>query len=165
MGALAAIALVLVGCGDDDILQRQPVAPDDGIAVTGRFAGRTVSVSDGAPEVLVGDCDIQDGRDRDLCIVTRTIDGGRFTLVVENPAVLEQGAEVRVAHDGCGACDDLTDHAVVDVRVGDSSARAVGGRLRVTAGGPRYSAQFRLRFPDGSRISGRFNVAPAPVPP
>lgn len=165
LGALVAVVLVVAACGDEEIVQRQPVAPDDGIVITGRYAGQTLSVTDGEPEVVVGDCDRGDGVDRDLCIVTRTIDGARLGLVLENPDALQAGSRLPVRGDACTTCDDVADHAVVDVRSDGPPRRASGGSLEVDMAGPRYVASFRLRFPDGGELTGRFNVRPPPVPP
>lgn len=153
------------GCADDGATQRPPQGPGEGITLTGRLEGRAVSVSDGAPEVLLGDCDRAAGPDSDLCIVTRTIDGARIGLVLENPAVMRDGGEVPVRAGSCTDCDDVVDHAVVDLRTDGSSLRAVGGSLRTTAAGPRRAAQFRLRFHDGGEVTGRFNVRPPGVVP
>ncbi len=140
--------------------QRQAEAGDDGVQATGRLDGSRVAISDGDPEVVVGDCDPGDGTDQDVCWVARTIDGLTVAFVVENPAVLVAGESVAVRASSCTSCDDVDDRAVVDVRVDGASRRAGGGRLDVQAAGGRYAAGFQVTFAGGDRLSGSFNVRP-----
>lgn len=152
--------LLLAACGGEGV-QRQAVGPDDGLQVSGPFAGQRVSVSDGEPEVRLDDCDPADGPDQDLCIIARTIDGQDFELRIQNPDRLEAGTRVAVARSRCRAraCDDATD-LVVDVRLGDETVRASGESLRVRRAGPRFAAEFQLRFGGGGALSGSFDVRP-----
>lgn len=159
-----AVALLLGACGEEEATQRQPEAPDDGIQITGTLRGQRLSVSDGAPEVLLGDCDSRDGVDRDLCVVARTLIGDRVAVVLENPGILRAGARLPVAGDDCTHCDEVTGHVVVEVRREGRAVRAVGGRVVVRQAGPRYAAGLTLRFADGGVVSGGFNVRPTPVP-
>lgn len=111
----------------------------------------------------LGDCDPNDGSDRDLCVVTHTVEGQPFALVVENPGVLEQAVRVPVRTPdelGCAqGCDGVRDAAVVEVRRGDERVFATGGTLTVRGTDDRYAADFVLELPRGS-ITGHFNVAP-----
>lgn len=158
---VVAGALALIGCGGDSGSQRGPVSVDDGIRASGQFSGSRLNVDDGEPEVVLGDCDPGDGPDGDLCIVTRSIDGSSVSLVIENPLIMQRGGTITVGSNCQGfACEDVSDQAVVEVRVDGSSLRASSGRLEVTQSGPRYAAHFTLRFRDGSGLSGVFDVRP-----
>lgn len=163
-GAALAVTLLLGACGEEEATQRQPEAPDEGIQITGTLQGRRLSVSDGAPEVVLGDCDSRDGLDRDLCVVARTLIGDRVAVVVENPGILEAEARLPVGGEDCTHCDEVTGHLVVEVRREGRAVRAAGGRVVVRQAGPRYAAELTLRFADGGVLSGRFNVRPTPAP-
>lgn len=161
--ALAAgLVLALGGCVEAEVVQRQPEVPDDGLQATGRIDGSRLAISAGGPTVTLGDCDPGGELDRDLCLATRTIGGISANLVIENPAALEADTTLEVADDPCGdaACDDVTDHAVVDLRLGREDLRAIGGTLTVDQTSPRWVVRFELHFPRGGRLSGRFNVRP-----
>lgn len=158
--AIALACLLLAGCGEDDLVQVQPAAPDDGIVLTGRLSGRNISISDGAPEVLFGDCDPRDGRDTDLCLVTRSIGGTRLAVVIENPALLVADETLLIRGDTCRHCDDVDAHLVVELRTDSRTVRATGGSVQVREAGPRYAADLVLRLPDGSRLTGTINVGP-----
>lgn len=155
-----AVLVVLAGCSPTP-QQRQPVAADDGIQLTGRIDDRRVSLSDGAPQVVLGDCDPNQGRDTDLCAVTRTIDGERLAVVIENPDVLAPDTVVQVLDDACAeaACDVLRDGVVVDVRLGDLVLRATGGTVTVVEAGPRrFRGELLLQLPPNGRLTGTFNL-------
>lgn len=156
----ALLGALAVGCVGGEEVQRQPEADDDGIQATGTIDGRRVAISRGAPVVTLGDCDPNDGLDRDLCMVFRTIDGEQMNLVVENPDALVAGETLDVRTRDCDACDDVTDVAVVDLRVEGDQRRAEGGRLVVHEAEERYAAEFDLRLPNGQRLTGSFNVRP-----
>ncbi|MDP9023030.1 MAG: hypothetical protein M3N57_10150 [Actinomycetota bacterium] len=164
MSVVAAAAMLSGGCGTQAV-QRAPVASDDGIQLTGTLSGRQIHVTDGEPEVVLGDCDPNDGVDEDLCIVTFTIDGAPLALVVENPAGLAAGERLPVvepAAAGClPHCDDLTGGAVIEVRRGQQRQFATSGSVVVREAGSRYAATFVLGFGKG-RVTGAFNVGPAP---
>ncbi len=153
----ALLAVVLAGCASSGVPQRQPEALDDGVQATGRLDGRQVAISDGAPETNLVDCDPQTP-DEDVCWIARTIDGLTVTFVIENPGALVPGEQLRVRDSTCAACDDVTDQAVVDLRIDGEQRRATGGRLRVREAGDRYAASFDIRFPDGDRLTGEFNI-------
>lgn len=154
--------VLLLGCGSADA-PRDPDATRPGLTVTGTFDGRTVGVRDRSPELVEGDCDPQTGPDEDVCIVSRTISGDTFVLVVANPVVLEAGVDLDVASSDCAGvtCDGITNHAVVDVQVGSDRRRAAAGRLSVARAdrNVRYIGEFTLSLPRGT-VSGTFDVVP-----
>lgn len=153
----AVLAVVLMGCASSSLPQRQPEALDDGVQATGRLDGRRVAVSDGSPETNVVDCDAQE-LDADVCWIARTIDGLTIAFVIENPAALVPGETLRVRDDDCDTCDDVADHAVVDLRVDGEQRRATSGRLEVRQVGDRWAARFDVRFPDADALTGVFNI-------
>lgn len=163
-GLIAAVfVVVLSGCFAGP-RQPQPVGPDHGIQLSGRLGGVGVNISDGDPQVLLGDCDPGDGRDEDLCISSRTIAGSPLGLVIENPRVFVPGATVRPADPrrlGClPYCDEVRGgRVVIEVRADGDQQFVVGGRLTVRQAGPRYAAGFILRL-HGGTLTGQFNVGP-----
>jgi hypothetical protein len=161
-GPLAAGLVLLAACAEGDVVQRQAQTGADGIQATGILDGKRIAVSSGEPEVVRGDCDPADGLDRDLCIVGRTIDGVTINVVIENPDALVAGESLPVLPSSCAAaaCDELSEQAVVDVRVAGEQRRATRGSLRPTSTEGRIAAEFDLRFPDGDRLTGRFDVDP-----
>ncbi len=161
---LVALAVALSACGGTSSQQRQPVSVDDGIQLVGRLAEQPINISDGAPLVLIEDCDANDGRDLDLCIVARTIDGQQLNVVIENPAALRAGESLRVERRDChpAACDSITDVAIVEVRLDGVPFRASGGELVMTAADPRFSASIRLTFGGPDRLTGAFDVIETP---
>lgn len=165
---LVAGGLLLAGCGESASLG-QSVQPRDGRAglqVTGQLAGRQLTLSQGAPQLVIGDCDPGAGResDTDVCAITSDVDGTLFVLVLENPAALEPGASLPIADPDCvpAACDDVTDVAIVDVQsgVGDRR-RATGGLLEIDTVEPfqRYVGRAELDLPEGS-LSAEFDLVP-----
>ncbi len=165
---LLAAALLVGGCRGTP-LPGAAVQPRDGKAglqLTGAIEGRQVAVTDGTAELVVGDCDPNDGRDQDICFLANDIDGTVFVVVIENPDVLESApTELEVGDPGCAspdACDAVEDVAVVDIGhgVGDRQ-RARAGTLRLRALEPLryYAGRLRLELPDG-RLSGDFDVIP-----
>lgn len=165
---VAVLAFALAGCEDGDevvtpVEAIQPEGRDDGIQATGLLDGSRVAISRGNPIVVVGDCDANDGFDDDLCILSRTIDGLEINLVVENPAVLVPGETVEAGIDCSFGCDDVTEGAVVELRV-DGEVRPVQrGTLTVREAGPRWIADFDLVLSFGDNLKGTFDVAPTPV--
>lgn len=167
VAVLALLAGGAVGCEDaedgpspTDVVQ--PASRDEGIQATGTLDGQRVAISRGRPTVVVGDCDANDGLDRDLCIVARTINGRGVTLVIENPAVLVPGETITAGTACSGGCDDVTDGVVAEFRI-DGEARPVQrGSLTVAEAGPRWIADFDLVLPGGDRLIGTFDVAPTP---
>jgi hypothetical protein len=166
LAGLLAAAL-LSGCAATSATTVQPRDGRSGLQGTGTVAGRQVAVTGGLPELLVGDCDPMDGADDDVCFLTDTIDGRSFVLTVENPAVLAEGAVLDVVDPVCAprsGCDDVTDGAVVSVKLGtDAPLRATGGTLRLSRVEPfaNYVGRVNLTLPDGS-FSGTFDVVPRP---
>lgn len=159
-GLLLIGALLLPGCAEGDAVQPQAQTGEDGVQATGRLDGSRVAVSSGEPEVVAGDCDPGDGLDDDLCMVVRTIDGVTLNLVIENPAVLDADGTVPVHDDPClgPACDTVTGHAVVDVRVDGRQQRASAGTVTATEGDERVTGAFNLRFRDGDTLVGSFDL-------
>lgn len=154
---LLLLAVLLLGCAGTGMPQRQPEAVDDGVQATGRLAGSRVAISDGNPETNLRDCDPQTP-DEDVCWIARTIDGLTVVFVVENPAALVAGEDLPVRARDCDACDDVTDVAVVELRVDGEQRRASGGRLSTRQTGDRYAVDFDVRFPDGDALNGSFNI-------
>lgn len=157
---LMLVAVVLVGCVSTDESQRQPEVPDDGLQATGLLDGRRIAISRGEPDVVHGDCDANDGLDRDLCVQVRTIDGVSLNLVLENPDALVAGERLEVRPDPCVQCDDVRDHAVVRIRTGGTTRPAEGGHLTPSLVGERIAAEFDLHLPGGDRLTGSFSVRP-----
>lgn len=159
--AAALAAAVLTACPTAE--QRQPETADDGIQFAGRIGTQQLNVSDGAPQVLLGDCDPNEGPDRDLCLITHTVGGQDVAFVIENPDVLGAGEAVRVVRpprDGCAdGCDEVDDGAIVELRLERERTFAEGGSLTVREADRRYAVSFVVRAGGGS-ITGRFNVAP-----
>lgn len=160
-----AVAVAAAGCGEDgpdvaEFTATPPVSPDQGIQATGRLDGSPVAISRGAPIVIVGDCDPQDGPDEDLCIEARTIDGLEVTLVVENRDALVAGTTVPVGRATCvDGCDSIADEVIARLEVGDDVAEVTGGSFEVRDDGPRYVADFTIELPFGDRLTGSFDVA------
>lgn len=153
------LAVLVVSCVDPEVAQRQPVSMADGLQVTGQLDGHRLAVSDGEPEVALGDCDAPDGVDEDLCIVARTIDGATLSLVIENPALLVEGESFAVS--SCeGHCDDHVAGVVIEVRLDGTTRRASGGAVDVITTGSRWAAEFRARFGAGDSLAGSFDVRP-----
>lgn len=163
---LCATAL-LGGCADTAAEQRQPASAVDGFRATGRLDGARVAVSRGNPIVVDGDCDPNEGLDDDLCVLSRTIDGVQLNLVVENPAVLVEGADLQVDERDCSAdgCDGVTDVVVVDLRVDGDQRPVETGRIEVLEAGERVAVQFDLSLEGADGLTGEFDVAlPRAVP-
>ena len=155
----AAAAGVLAACSPTP-QQAQPTGTDDGIQLTGRIDDKRLAVSEGAPQVLRGDCDPNDGRDSDLCVLMSTIDGERLTIVFENPEALEVGA-IEVVDEACRGttCDGVRDGLVVDVRLGTDTTRALSGRVVLDeAGLRRYRGELALDLVPNGRLTGSFNL-------
>lgn len=152
--------LLLAGCGFSNVESVEPNSVDEGIAATGRLDGSPVAISRGAPIVIVGDCDPEDGPDEDLCILARTIDGLDVTLVIENPDALVAGETVPVGRATCvDGCDTVTGEVIARVEVGeDDVAEVTGGSFDVERADDRFVAAFDLTLPFGDRLNGRFDV-------
>lgn len=161
------VVLVMVACGTGERPQTpQPREGRAGLQLSGTVAGSQVAVSDGSPDLTLGDCDVAGGSARDLCAVSRDLRGGPVVLAVRNPEVLVAGETLPVEDPGCTgqACDAVTDVAVVDVLLGEERPRrATSGILTLTAvqEGRRYAGRLRLEVPDGA-LSGHFDLVPRP---
>lgn len=165
---IALVATVaLAGCATSDAGSvDQPRDGRAGLQLSGTLEGRQIAVSHGAPELVVGDCDPTTPPDTDVCAIGNTIGGTVFVLSFENPDVLEEGAALDVASSPCRgpSCDDVRDHAIVDVQVGEGErVRAEGGEVRVEVVEEfrRYAGEVRLEFADG-HLTGHFDLVPRP---
>jgi hypothetical protein len=166
--AAAVAVAVLAACGSSEPLgpQEPPRGGRAGLQLTGMLEGRQIAINDGAPRLVVGDCEPRRGPSQDVCFISRDIDGELFVLVVKNPAALAAGGILPIADPGCaapGECEAVTDVAVIDVQVGPSPRRrAREGTLIVDAVDPgaHYAGTIRLRLADGGRLSGTFDVVP-----
>ena len=159
VAAAAVAALLLAGCATSNPAHRQAEAVDDGVQATGIIDGARVAISRGVPEVVFGDCDPGDGLDDDICWVARTIDGLNIAFVIENPAVLEEGATLQVVDPDCTGCDDEVDGVVVQLRIDGEVRRPGSGTVTVVSvPGERAAADFDLSFADGDELRGSFNV-------
>ena len=154
----ALLGALVVGCASAGVGQRQAETLDDGVQATGRLDGARIAISDGGPETNLVDCDPGIAIDADVCWTARTIDGVSLTFVVENPGALAAGERIDVRESDCVTCDDVTGHAVVELRVDGRSRRGIGGYLDVSRADDRYAARFDVRFREGATLSGRFNI-------
>lgn len=158
LAACALLGVLVAGCASSSVGQRQAEALDDGVQATGRLDGARVAISDGDPETSLVDCDPGFETDDDVCWIARTIDGTTVAFVIENPAALVPSERLAVRASDCETCDDVTDHAVVELRVDGEVRRAVGGSLVPTEVGERYAVRFDVSFPGGDQLDGRFNI-------
>lgn len=166
LAVLFTCVVALTACADEEA-QRDPVGPDDGLQVSGQLFNKRYAVSDGEPEVVFGDCDAIDGRDQDLCVIARTLDGQNFGVVFENPDALRPGEALPVSDLNCVAeeCDAHRDSILVEVRVDGQPLKATGGTVTVNeVGPPRWSGELVIRFADGGGLSGTFNIRPTATP-
>ena len=166
---LIVLALLVAACGETpgDVLP-DPRDGRSGIRLSGQLGNSQVAMSDGLPVINSGDCDVNEGPDRDLCILTRDINGDRITIVVENPGALAEGTTLPVGVGDCNspaACDAVTDVALIEIGLGtDARVRAVSGQLTMDVVVPdaRYRGDFNIRLPDGSNLEATFDVVPRP---
>ena len=171
--AAAGAAAVLAACGTSGggtgPAAIEPRDGRSGLQLSGTIDGRQVAVLDGAPVLRLGDCDVNDGPDVDLCFFTRLVDGGFLAVLIENPEAVTVGT-VAVVDSDCRSprCEDETGGAVVDLQFepGGPRTRATGGSLVVTTveEAQRYAGTMNLVLPDG-RLTGTFQVVPRPDPP
>ena len=169
---VAAGSLLLSACSTSGsgtgVNAIQPRDGRSGLYLTGTVDGRQFAVNDGAPVLRTGDCDVNDGADRDLCFFSRDVDGGFVGIVIENPDLAAEGT-VDVVDDPCQSphCDDVTSGLLVELQrvAGAERTRAIGGRVTfdLVEEGRRYAGTMNLVLPDG-RISGTFEVVPRPEP-
>ena len=167
------LMLGLVGCatsgGGPGVSSIEPVGGRSGLQLSGTLGGRQLAVNDGAPVLRLGDCDVNDGSDTDLCFFSRELDGGFFALIIENPDVVVEET-VDVAEDPCRSphCDDVTSGILVEVQrePGGPRDRATSGRVEFSTveEGRRYAGSLRLVLPDGE-LSGTFEIVPRPDEP
>ena len=172
LAAALCTAVALTGCGTSGGTGPAAIEPRNGLSglqLSGTIDGRQVAVLDGAPVMRLGDCDVNDGADTDLCFISRLVDGGFFELLIENPEALTTGV-VQVVDSDCRSpfCEDVAGGVVVDLQFepGGPRTRATGGRLDVTTveEAKRYAGDLNLTLPDG-RLTGTFQVVPRPDEP
>lgn len=165
--------LLLAGCatsggGSGVNAVVQPRDGRSGLHLAGTVDGRQFAVNDGAPVLRVGDCDVNDGADADVCFFSRQVDGGFVGIVIENPDQVAEGS-VDVVDASCQSpnCNAVDDGLVVELQqaAGGERSRATGGRVQFdrVEDGKRYAGTMNLQFPDG-RLSGTFEVVPRPEP-
>lgn len=146
----------------------EPRDGKSGLQLSGTVDGRQVAVNDGAPVLRLGDCDVNDGADTDLCFFSRELDGGYFAVLIENPDAVVEG-RVEVTGSSCVSprCEDVGGGAVVDLQFerGGPRVRATGGNLTFTTveKAQRYAGTMNLQLPDG-RLGGTFQIVPRPEP-
>lgn len=163
---LLVLVLVLAACGEPNDLLPDPREGRSGIQLSGLLQDRQIAISDGLPVLNTGDCDLNEGPDRDVCIITEDINGELIRIVIENPGVLEEGAVLPIGSDcrTAGECEAVTDMAVIDVQFGTGRRiRAESGTLRMDVVVPftRYRGDFDLRLPRGS-LTATFDLVPRP---
>lgn len=166
LSLLLFFAIALVGCGEAQDVLPDPRDGRSGVQLSGLLDDRQVAISDGLPILVTGDCDVNEGPDRDVCFVTEDISGELIRIVVENPDVLEEGVRLPVGSD-CRTdadCEAVTDAVVLEFEFGDRRrVRAESGTLtmEVVVPGSRYRGEFDVRLPDGN-LSATFDVVPRP---
>ena len=147
----------------------EPRDGKSGLHLSGTVDGRQFLVSDGAPELRLGDCDVNDGADRDLCFFSSEVDGGYFAVLIENPDSIVEG-RVEVVDSPCSSprCEDVGAGAIVDLQFepGGPRTRATGGdlTLSVVEEALRYGGTLNLDLPEG-RITGTLQIVPRPEEP
>ncbi len=169
LAPLLVLLLLLTACGETpgDVLPN-PRDGRSGLQLSGQAQGRQIVINDGLPVINFGDCDVNEGSDRDLCILTRDINGEQFRLIFENPEVLVEGADLPILDQACADpldCDEVDDAAVVDVEFGTGQRmRAVSGRVTIEIVVPlaRYRGDIDLRLADGGNLTGTFDIVPRP---
>jgi hypothetical protein len=160
---VGVLVVLLAGCWSAPAQTVQPREGRAGLQLAGSVEGRQLAVSDGSPQLNVGDCDPDATGDADVCVIAEDIDGQLVVLVFENPDVLQSGASLPVVDPACtDGCDDVADGVVVDLQVGTGQRlRARGGRVDVRRVEPfsSYVGDLRLDLASGS-VSGSFDVIP-----
>ena len=167
------LAVILPGCatsgGGSGVSAIEPKGGRSGLQLSGTLGGRQLAVNDGAPVLRLGDCDVNDGNDTDLCFFSREVDGGFFAVIVENPEVVRVGT-VDVVESPCRSphCDQVSDGLLVELQrePGGPRDRATSGHIEFTTveDGQRYAGELRLVMPDGE-FSGTFEIVPRPEDP
>lgn len=168
--AAILVAALAAACGtsggDSGPAGIEPRDGRSGLQLSGTVDGRQLAVNDGAPVMRLGDCDVNDGADTDLCFFSREVDGGYFAILIENPDSIVKG-RVEVVDSPCRSprCEDVGAGAIVDVQFepGGERSRATGGHLNLSdvEVARRYGGTLNLQLPDG-RIGGTFQVVPRP---
>ncbi len=157
------LAVLASACWSTPAATTQPREGRAGLQLTGTVGGRQLAVSDGAPSLVVGDCDPNAEGDADVCVIADDIDGQLVVVVFENPDVLRAPATLPIVDPGCDTdCDGVTDGAVVDLQLGTRPrVRARGGSVVLETVRPflRYAGELRLELSSGA-ASGTFDVVP-----
>ena len=168
LALLCVLVLTLLGCGraPGDVLP-EPREGRSGVQGSGRLDGDQVAILDGLPTVNFADCDVDDGPDRDVCIITEDISGTLLVIEFENPDVLVPGAVLDVSTRPCSAasCDQVADGAVVELRVdGADPRRATAGQVVIDEAEAftRYRGEADLRFGGDDRLQLTFDIIPRP---
>jgi hypothetical protein len=168
VAALLVLGACATGGSESGVAAIQPRAGRSGLQLTGTVDGRQFAVNDGAPFLRVGDCDVNDGVDTDVCFFSRDVDGGYFAVIVENPDAMVPGG-VDVATSPCRSpqCDDVSDGIIAEVQYdrAEPRVRVTGGHFdfELVQAGARYAGTMNLELPDG-RMGGTFEVVPRPEP-
>lgn len=168
--ALAVLVIATAACGasgtGSGVGAIEPRGGKSGLQLSGTIDGRQIAINDGAPVLRLGDCDVNDGSDRDLCMFSRDIDGGFFGLIIENPDLVEV-ATIDVVDAPCSSpnCEAVVEGLVVELQFepGGPRTRVTGGTFVFTTvePGQQYSGRLELTWPDG-RLAGSVEVVPRP---
>ena len=160
---VTVLVMLLSGCWSTPAQTVQPREGRAGLQLAGSVQNRQLAVSDGSPQLNVGDCDPDAAGDADVCVIADDIDGQLVVLVFENPDVLRSDVSLPVVDPGCtDGCDDVTDGVVVELQLGTGPRlRARDGRVDLRRVEPfsNYVGDLRLDLPSGS-VSGSFDVIP-----
>ena len=163
---LVLLAVLGAACGDSPDVLPDPRDGRSGLQMSGLLRDRQIAVSVGLPVLNTTDCDVNEGPDRDVCVIAEDINGELLRVIFENPIALQEGAVLPVGSD-CrtdAECDEVLDAAVIEFELGDRPrVRAESGtlRLEVVEPGQRYRGDFDVRLPDGS-LSATFDLVPRP---
>ena len=162
-----SLCLLAVACGEapGDVLP-DPRDGRSGVQLSGILQDRQIAISDGLPTLNDTDCDLNEGVDRDLCVVTEDISGEQIVIVFENPDVLVEGASLPIGQVPCGQprnCDAVTDVALMEIRIGEERLPGLGGTLELetVVPGNRYRGTFDIELRTG-QLSATFDLVPRP---
>lgn len=165
----AALAMLLAGCGASPMSPMpEPREGRSGLQLSGMFAGRQIAVSDGLPRLLIGECSVRHGIPAEVCFASRNIDGALVVIGIANPEAIAANGRMDAARARCTTtpgCGEVSDHALVFVRVDEETRQATGGSVSISdlAAGSRYVGELRLDV-GGERLTGSFDVVPRPEP-
>ncbi len=165
------LLVALTGCGAaSQSLSSLPEPRDgrSGLKLSGTFEGRTLAVSDGLPRLVLQDCRARHDIPAEVCFASRSMDGSPVVVGLANAEAIASEGRMEAAQARCAtvaACREVTDHALVFVRVDDTVKQATGGSVSISElrDAERYVGELRLRV-GGGRLSGTFDVVPRPDP-